>query len=90
MATENDKPIIEGEVVNEEEVVETPEEPEGSVKTNEDGNIVIDDLTKTQSDAILNQMDGMVFKVGDAFFKVVYQNLGQRRFTASMINDIKG
>ena len=63
---------------------------EEEVKKNEDGNIEVPTLTKDKVEYILNEMQGMVFKVGDAFFAVKYCNVGQRRFSATLINDVKG
>ena len=79
---------VKPEPEKEAEVVDTTSEEE-PVNKNEEGKIEIPELTTDQSTKILKDMEGVVFKVGPAFFKVTYQNFGQRRFTASMINDIK-
>ena len=77
--------------MTDETVTETPEENATEViEKKEDDNIEIPVLTKDKSKYILDQLDGMIFKVDDAFFEVKYCNVGQRRFTATMINDIKG
>jgi len=73
-------------MTDENEVIENEDE----VKENEDGNIEIPVLTKDKAKYILEKVEGTVFKVGDAFFSVNYCNVGQRRFSATMINDIKG
>ena len=73
--------------MTEETETATPVENETKPK---DEKIEIPVLTKDKSKYILDQLDGMIFKVDDAFFEVKYCNVGQKRFTATMINDIKG
>jgi len=66
------------------------EDDEGKeIETTEDGKILIPEVTKEQIKIEMPKLNGLVFKVGDFFFKVSYLNIGQRRFTAEMLNDLK-
>ena len=47
----------------------------------------IEPLSELQAKAILKSMDGLIFKVHNAFFKVNYINYGKGRFTAQLLNE---
>jgi len=51
--------------------------------------IKIPQLTEAKVNLLFNQLQGLIFKVDDAFFKVNFINKGQRRFSADLVNDIK-
>ena len=80
------------------EEIETPEvqESEGEseegkeIEIGENGKVEIPDLTEGEAKVILNGVKGIVFKVGEGYFEIKYINIGQRRFSATLINDIKG
>lgn len=56
---------------------------------NEEQKVEIEPLTEIQSKAILTSIDGLIFKVHNAFFKVTYINYGRGRFTAELLNEKK-
>ena len=65
-------------------------EKEGTeIETTEDGKIQIPEVTRAQVKKEMPKIEGVVFKIGDFYFRVSYLNIGQRRFSAEMINDLK-
>jgi len=69
--------------------IEEKSEEGSSVETEQDGKVEVLDVTKVERDACLKSMQNMIFKVDKFFFKVTYVNLGQGRFTATALNDLK-
>lgn len=51
--------------------------------------IEIEPISEIQAKAIFKSMEGLIFKVHNAFFKVTYINYGRGRFTAQLLNEKK-
>lgn len=48
----------------------------------------IKSLTKKGLSMALDQIEGVTFKFGDAYFKIIYINKGKGRFTAEVVNEV--
>ena len=66
---------------------ETPKSSE--VETKEDGKVTVPEVSNDEIKIGLSQLENLIFKVGNLFFKVNYVNVGKKRFTAELINDLK-
>ena len=47
----------------------------------------IKQVKKEEIEKVLKAVNGVAFKFGDCIFKVTYTNIGQRRFSATCINE---
>jgi len=47
----------------------------------------IKQVKKEEIEKVLKAINGVAFKFGDCIFKVTYTNIGQRRFSATCINE---
>jgi len=75
--------------MSETETKETVAEEKKETTEKKQEGIQIPELERELAVAVLNKMNGMVFKVDKLFFKVNYINPGKLRFSAELINDVK-
>lgn len=76
--------------MDEEKQENTSEEKiENDIETKEDGKVAVPEMSIDEVKKQLPFLEGLIFKVDKMFFKVTYINVGKRRFTAELINDLK-
>ena len=52
----------------------------------QDKEIVLEPMSRKEVETLFGKMHGIVFKIDDGFFKITYENLGHRRFSATLLN----
>lgn len=80
----NEKEIEKNEKLDEKVIkIDNVKKEDSSVKPSQ----IIQTVKKEEIEKVLKAVNGVAFKFGECIFKVTYTNVGQRRFSATCINE---